>query len=109
MRCRETALHLALIFGHIETAKALVASGADVHATDSDGYPLVSTQSTPAARTVRGRVTATGTTQRKSLRRGLLARFVQCAPCPAEGRGSADIYVISIYIHYLLCIIYVHL
>ncbi len=99
MLCRETALHIALIFGHIETAKALVASGADVHATDSDGYPGVSTQSTPAARTVR--CTDSDGHHTAGLRRALLARIVQWAPCRAAGRDLADICNKYIYIiHY---------
>ncbi len=36
--CRRTALQLASHNGHTETAKALVAAGADVHCNDNDGY-----------------------------------------------------------------------
>ncbi len=86
MRCRETALHLALIFGHIETAKALVASGADVHATDSDGYPLVSTQSTPAARTVRGTDSDGYHTAEELASRAVSADRAVCA-VPSRGAG----------------------
>ncbi len=37
-RCRQTALHLASLNGHTETAKALVAAGVDVHRQDNNGY-----------------------------------------------------------------------
>ncbi len=37
-RCRLTALHFASMNGHTETAKALVAAGADVHCTNTEGY-----------------------------------------------------------------------
>ncbi len=37
-RCRQTALQIASSNGHTETAKALVAAGADVHRQDDDGY-----------------------------------------------------------------------
>jgi hypothetical protein len=36
--CRRTALHHASEKGHTETARALVESGADVHAKDTQGY-----------------------------------------------------------------------
>jgi hypothetical protein len=36
--CRRTALHLASLNGHTETALALVEAGADVHCKDNDGY-----------------------------------------------------------------------
>ena len=36
--CRWTALHLASLNGHTETALALVEAGADVHCTGNDGY-----------------------------------------------------------------------
>ncbi len=38
MPCRNTALHLALRYGHSETAMALVKAGADVHCKASAGY-----------------------------------------------------------------------
>ena len=38
LRRRRTALHLASYYGHTETAKALVAAGADVHRRNNDGY-----------------------------------------------------------------------
>ncbi len=37
-RCRDTALHVASSKGHTETAKALVAAGADVHRQNIKGY-----------------------------------------------------------------------
>jgi hypothetical protein len=36
--CRRTALHLALLNGHTETAMALAKAGVDVHCKDDDGY-----------------------------------------------------------------------
>jgi hypothetical protein len=36
--CRWTALHLASLNGHTETAMALVRAGADVHCKANDGY-----------------------------------------------------------------------
>ncbi len=36
-RCRWTALHVASGKGHSETAKALVAAGADVHCKENNG------------------------------------------------------------------------
>ena len=36
--CRRTALHLASMEGHTETAMALVKAGADVHDKNDNGY-----------------------------------------------------------------------
>jgi ankyrin repeat protein len=35
--CRNTALHLASLKGHTETAMALVKAGADVHCKNNNG------------------------------------------------------------------------
>jgi hypothetical protein len=36
--CRRTALHWASMYGHTQTALALVKAGADVHGKDNLGY-----------------------------------------------------------------------